>query len=385
MELPDYHGGSIVNLMASLQVGLEGAAHAYKPLRLLSSERVASRRQVLLLVLDGLGLNYLRAHPAAACLNAHLLGAMTSVYPPTTAAAITTFLTGDAPQQHGLTGWHMYFRELGSVLSILPGQARYGGVGLSEAGIDVSALLGHTPFSDRIGVDAYTVSPAYIAKSDFNTAHLGKSKLFSYRNMDELFAQLVTILSTEKRKFVYAYWPELDTLGHQAGIWSVAVRNHLLALDRTFQGLLEQLKGTDTLVLVCADHGQIDTTPRDRLRLDDHPELADTLVLPFCGESRSVYCYLRPGCEGAFEDYVKLYLTGKARSYSSADALASQWFGLGEPHPRLRQRIGDRVLLMQKNFVLKDWLAQEHHYDLIGVHGGLSSDELYVPLVVAEV
>ena len=384
MELPDYHGGSIVNLMASLQAGLNGSTHTYAPLRLLPPEQVRQHTQVLLLVVDGLGLNYLRAHPEAACLNHHLHRGMTSVYPPTTAAAITTFLTGDAPQQHGLTGWHMYFRELGSVLSVLPGRARYGGVGLSDAGINVPILLGHRPFSDRIGVDAYMLSPAYIARSDFNVAHLGKSHLLGYQNMDEMFAQLVVTMRTKGPKFVYAYWPELDTLGHQAGIWSDKACEHLLILDRAFEMLLTQLQGTDTLVLVSADHGQIDTTPQDRISLDDHPELADMLVLPLCGESRSVYCYLRPGFEGAFEDYIDQNLAGKARVFASTDVLAAQWFGLGEPHPRLRQRIGDRVLLMEKNYVLKDWLAQERHYDLVGVHGGISDDELYVPLIMAE-
>ena len=29
-------------------------------------------------------------------------------------------MTGLAPQAHGLTGWHMYFREIGAVLAVLP-------------------------------------------------------------------------------------------------------------------------------------------------------------------------------------------------------------------------------------------------------------------------
>ena len=103
MQLPDYQGRSIVNLMASLEAGLDGYEHHYPPLNLLPPERVRGHRQVLLFVIDGLGFNYLRAHPEATCLNEHLLGGITSVFPPTTASAIPTFLTGEAPQQHGLT------------------------------------------------------------------------------------------------------------------------------------------------------------------------------------------------------------------------------------------------------------------------------------------
>jgi hypothetical protein len=381
--LPDYAGGSIVNLMASLQAGLGGRAHACRALRLLPPEAVASHRQVLLWVIDGLGLNYLRAHPQAACLNSHLRGGMTSVYPPTTASAITTFLTGDAPQQHGLTGWHMYFRELGSVLAVLPGRARYGGVSLGDAGIDAGALFGHTAFADRIAVEAWSLAPAFIAASDFNRCHQGRAQVLAYRTLDDLITQAVTLLSGATRKFIYAYWPELDRIGHRHGIHSDAAGDHLLELDRAFEALLAQARGSDTLILVCADHGQVDTTAGERIDLDAHPEMAAMLALPLCGEPRSVYCYLRPGCAAEFDDYARRELGGIARSLPAAELIDAGWFGPGAAHPQLQRRIGDRVLLMEGHFILRDWLAQEKRHDVIGVHGGLSDDELYVPLVVA--
>jgi hypothetical protein len=383
MHLPDYRGGSIVNLMASLQTGLDGGAHAYRTLQLLPPETVADHRQVLLWVIDGLGLDYLRSHPGAACIKNHLAGGMTSVYPPTTASAVTTFLTGEAPQQHGLTGWHMYFRELGSVLAVLPGRARYGGVGLAEAGIDVDTLFRHAAFADRLGVDACTLSPAYIADSDFTRSHLGRARLIRYRSLQELIAESVRLLEQDGRKFIYAYWPELDRIGHQEGIGSDAALDHLQALDRAFETLLERARGTGTLVVVCADHGQLDTADSDRLDLDDHAALAEMLAIPLCGEPRSVYCYLRPGCVDEFDDYVGRELAGIARAFPAADLIAEGWFGLGEAHPELRRRIGDRVLLMQQHYILKDWLPQEKRHDIIGVHGGLSREELFVPLVVA--
>jgi hypothetical protein len=43
-------------------------------------------------------------------------------------------------------------------------------------------------------------------------------------------------------------------------------------------------------------------------------------------------------------------------------------------HAQLPWRIGDRLLLMQGNHIIKDWLAQEKRYELIGVHGGVSED-----------
>jgi len=384
MLLPDYQGGGIVNLMASLQAGLGGGEHAYAELTLLPADMVRSHRQVLLLVIDGLGLNYLRAHPQAASLNQHLAGGITSVFPPTTATAITTFLSGNAPQQHGLTGWHMYFRELGSVLAVLPGRARYGGPCLSEAGVDARELLQPRPFADRLGVAAYSLSPAFIAESDFNRVHLGGAQLIAYRDLDHMLDQCCEHLCSPGAKYLYAYWPELDSLGHRFGIWSDSARAHLLELDQAFQRMLDRIQGTDTLVIVCADHGQIDPPPEKRIDLGDHPALADCLVLPLCGESRAPYCYLRSGREAEFDAYVRQELAAMADCLPSAELMASGWLGHGVPHPRLSERIGDRVLLMKDDYLLKDWLPQEKRHELIGVHGGLSDDEIRVPLVVAE-
>lgn len=385
MRLPDYDGNSIVNLMASLQVGCGGGSHAYPFLNQLPQDRVRQYRRILLWVIDGLGYHYLRAHPEAGHLNAALQDRMTTVYPPTTASAITTFLTGEAPQQHGLTGWFIYFRELGSVISVLPGRSRYGGPGYRACGIDAGALLEHTPFADRLTIDTYNILPDDIAGSDFSLAHQGRANLKRYRNLMEMLSRTVDVLRSRGDKYVYLYWPELDSIGHHAGIQSEEARRHLLELDTAFASLLDQARGTDTLIIVCADHGLIDTTPEETVKLEEHPELADMLILPLCGEPRSAYCYLRPGSEQAFDDYIKSEMADRAEAYETAQVIEENWFGLGTPHPRLRERIGDRVLLMRDNTIIRDCLAQEKRFQMIGVHGGLSDEELDVPLILAEV
>lgn len=382
MQLPDYQGGSLVNLMASLQNGLGGSTHHCDTLAGLDAAQVAAHRHVLLWIIDGLGYNYLRAHPGAAQLNRSLRGSVSSVYPPTTTSAITTLLTGDAPQQHGLTGWHMYFRELDTILAVLPGRSRDGVFGRGAATVDMAALLGHVPFADRIGVAAGTVVPAAIARSGFNLAHLGRARLYGYEGLDGLLDSIATALCRDGCRFVHAYWPGLDGIGHMQGIHSAAAHHHLLELERTFTHLCERLRGTDTLIIVCADHGQIDTSPDSRLDLDDHPALRALLVRPLCGEPRSVYCYLQAGCAREFDHYAASALHGVARALPAALLLEQHWFGPGAAHPELARRIGDRVLLMQSNYTLKDWLPQEQRVTLVGAHGGLSMDELQVPLIV---
>jgi len=384
MSQPDYQGGSIVNLMASLILGLGGAAYGYAPLRLLDPGRLQQYRTIVLLVVDGLGHELLSRAAAGSALRARLQGRITSVFPSTTATAITTFLTGLAPQQHGLTGWHTWFRELGCVLKVLPTRPRYGGASLSEAGIDATHLFGHVPVFDRLSVHSHMIAPRHIAHSDFNHAHRGRAELSDYQTLEQMFELLTGAVRTSGvRSYVYAYWPELDRISHEYGNSSEEAQAHLAELDAGFARFLDRIAGSDCLVIVTADHGIIDTEPAHTIDLDQHPGLAERLVLPLCGEPRVAYCYVQPGQQRDFERYVRKELAASAVLWQSRELIARNYFGFGVRHPRLQQRVGDYTLIMKDNYVIKDWLFGESRYVQVGVHGGLSKQELYVPLVVA--
>lgn len=381
MPLPDYRGGSLVNLMSALLRAFDAEPpSAYAPLAALGPE--LGRRTVVLFVIDGLGDEFLlRAH--APTLSAHRRGRLTSVFPSTTATAITTFLTGEAPQQHGLTGWHTYLKELGSVVTVLPFVARYGGEPLSRAGIQAGPLLGHTPVFDRLRARSIVVAPERIIHSDFNVAHSGRAELRGYVTLAQMFGTVSAILrNATERTYVYAYWPEFDHLAHEHGIGSKAVRAHLAELDGAFARFLAHLRGVDATVIVTADHGFIDVPPERNIELDAHPGLAETLVLPLCGERRAPYCYVHPDRRGDFEGYVRERLAHACELYDSRALIEQGWFGLGTPHPRLHERVGHYTLVMKENWTLKDWLWGERRFVQAGVHGGTTADEMYVPLMV---
>ncbi len=383
MALPDYRDGSIVNLMSSIIQAADGVAPQYPALTHLDALDLREHRNMLLLVLDGLGYEFLMQRDAGV-LRRHLEGKLTSVFPSTTAAAITTYLTGDAPQQHAVTGWFMYFRELGAVMTVLRGSPRFGGVDFSHSGIDAQRLFGHIPICNRLSVPTYMVTPRDIADSDFNIAHKGSAEVHSYASLSQMFAATATIIrSRAKRKFIYCYWPGLDHVGHSYGIDSPRALAHYQEVDAACGEFLESIRGSGTMMLVTADHGMIDVPDADNIELDDHPDLAETLALPLCGERRVAYCYVRPGRRDAFEQYVTGNLGESVELLASSDLIDNGYFGFGDPHPRLRDRIGDYTLIMKQRFVIKDWLPGEARHRQIGVHGGTSDAEMYVPLIVA--
>lgn len=381
LTLPDYRGGGIVNLMSSIATAL-GSGSPYPPLAALPPQALADARHLVLLVVDGLGHDFLLGRDGA--LRQHLLGSLTSVFPSTTASAIPTFLTGLAPQQHGLTGWHMYFREVGAIVAPLPFRVRTGRHALREAGVTPSMLFGLTPLFDRLPLPCHVVSPRHIVHSDFNVALSGRAKRHGYETLEEMFALLAGLLRiSEPRSYIHAYWPQLDSLAHEHGIHSEQVADAFAALEAGFSRLLDAARGSGSLVIVTADHGFVDTSADQTIDLDDHPGLRETLLLPLCGESRAAYAYVRAGREAQFENHVRGRLADRVHLYRSEEVLRQGWLGPGEAHPALRDRIGDFVLIPRGRAILRDWLQGEERHTHIGVHGGLSAAEMIVPLVVA--
>jgi predicted AlkP superfamily pyrophosphatase or phosphodiesterase len=381
LTLPDYHGGSLVNLMSSITTALGGSS-PYAPLTALPPHTLADARHLVLLVVDGLGHDFLIGRDSA--LRQHLRSPITSVFPSTTASAIPTFLTGLAPQQHGLTGWHMYFREIGAIAAPLPFRVRAGRHALREAGVTPATLFGLTPLFDRLPLPCHVVSPRHIIHSDFNVALSGKAKRHGYETLDEMFALIAGLLrSNGPRSYVHAYWPQVDSLAHEYGIQSPQVAEAFAALDAGFAQLADVARASGSRVIVTADHGFIDTSAEQTIDLDDHPGLRETLLLPLCGEPRMAYAYVRAGRETQFEDYVRGQLAHRVRLFKSADILQQGWLGPGEAHPALRDRLGDYVLVPSGRAILRDWLKGEPRHTHIGVHGGLTATEMIVPLIVA--
>ncbi len=384
--VPDYQGGGVVNLMASVVKACGGPDTGYPPLRGLPAEALAGARHLVLMVIDGLGLNFLLRQTEMVTLRRHLHGGITSVFPSTTATAITTFHTGVAPLQHGLTGWFLDLEEAGGVTAVLPFRRRDGWVALSTLGIGPEAVFTEPPVFGRLAREAWVVTPLSLLDSEYNRWHCRGAQRRAYSSLEGFFAETAAVVGASSHpKLVYAYFPDLDTVAHRAGVGSTACRELAGRMDQAFAGFLERLEGSDTTVVLTADHGFVDVPAERRIDLADHPTLAAMLLRPLCGEPRAAYCYVKPGREKDFEEYIATRLAAQAEAYPSAELVARGWFGNGSRHSRFMERIGDYTLVMRENYAIKDWLPGEKRYVNIGMHGGVSADEMWVPLVVATV
>jgi predicted AlkP superfamily pyrophosphatase or phosphodiesterase len=204
-----------------------------------------------------------------------------------------------------------------------------------------------------------------------------------YKNLNDLFLQIKkTIKSSNRRKYIYAYWDKFDSLCHEKGCASKEVSDHFWQLDKKISSFSKSLKGTNTALIITADHGLIDTTEKSKIiLLQNHPKIVETLVMPLSGEPRVAYCYVHPQKTKQFENYIKENLDYCCEVHKSVELLNKGVFGLFEPNKNLIDRIGDYILVMKENYIIKDILLTEKKECLIGNHGGTSSNEMFVPLI----
>ncbi|MCC6532105.1 MAG: alkaline phosphatase family protein [Burkholderiales bacterium] len=383
MRLPDYDGGSLLNLMASIAAG-RGASTPHAILDCLPPEALVGARNIVFFLVDGLGYNYLAELGRGGALFDHLAGRLTSVFPSTTASAITTSFTGASPQEHGHIGWFNWFPEAEVVAAALPFRRRGDDVPLGEIGIRSEQLFAARSLFDRLDVRSLVVSHQPIIDSDYSRHFCGRAQRSGYSDLTGLVDCVVAaVRASSERKYVYAYYPGLDALAHKHGIASTQTATRLTAIDAAFADLLRRLSGTDTALVVSADHGFIDTPPDEALELERFPQLAELLRLPLTGEPRVAFCHVTPGATEEFIRRAQGALGARAEVRASREIIAAGWFGPGTPHPRLADRAGDVTLVMRGHGTIRDHLPGEKRHVLIGNHGGVTEDEMLVPLVVA--
>lgn len=353
-------------------------------LRALPPGNLSDARNLVFLIIDGLGDGYLCRNGGGGQLFGARRQSISAVFPSTTASAITTSFTGLSPLEHGLTGWFTYFGEADCVAAPLPFRMRGGDVPLAARGTTAMQLFPGRSYLDTLDSRAIVVSWNAIIESDYNRHHCGRAERRAYGKLESFVEQVVAaVKSGPERKFIYAYWWQFDAIAHRFGVGSQKALEHFHEIDRAFQALLARLEGTDTRIVATADHGFVDSMPGESLSIDECPGLAAMLRLPLCGERRLAWCHVQPGREEEFAARAAQWLGDRADVRPSRELLEEGWLGPGTPHPRIRERVGDVALVMRERNTVQDRVYGETQFVHIGNHGGTSEDEMRIPLITA--
>jgi predicted AlkP superfamily pyrophosphatase or phosphodiesterase len=358
--LPDYDGPCVTGLVPALLGPLDEAPD-WLPAAVLEA------RQVVMLVLDGLGWEQLQERRRAAPTLAAMQGRpITTVAPSTTATALTSITTGLAPGDHGVIGYRMAVH--GEVLNVLRWSTAAGDAVHS---IPPVKLQPQAPF---LGQRPPVVTRAEYRRTGFTGVHLDGVRFWGYRTVATLVTEIERLLQ-ESEPFIYGYYDGLDKVAHEYGLGS-HFSAELGFIDRVVDYLISRLP-PGAVLLVTADHGQVD--------VGDAVVTLAPEVLSSCsmqtGEGRFRWLHARAGRAGALYDAAVAHHGEDAWVVTREEVVSAGWFGpaVGEA---VAARLGDVALVAHRPVAFYD-PHDTGPYELVGRHGSLTSAEMLVPLLYA--
>ena len=360
VQYPDYNN-SIANLACSIlkYYGVEPVNNTLK----LADEYLKTRRKnVVLLLLDGMGVSSMVKHlDPHGFFRSNLVYEYSSTFPSTTVAATTAIESGLFPNQSAWIGWSAYFKELDRNVSYFRNSDNdtwesIEGVNVAETYVPYKGI--RAKISDT-GAGAYAVSP------------FADDPVLTY---DELCDRVASLCREDGEKYIYAYWEEPDKSMHMCGEDSETVKEILADVERKTAELAKKLK--DTLLIITADHGQVNS---ENKCIADYPDIMDCLVRMPSVEPRSCSFFVKDGCKERFSELFKENFGDEFLLLTRREVFDLHLLGTGEDHEHLDSMIGDYLAVAVGKTAITN--KQSCH---IGNHAGMTAEEMTVPLIVIE-
>jgi hypothetical protein len=398
---PDYDGGGLLNIAATVLdvLGVRDETDP-PPLRALEPSLREGVRQVVVVLADGLGLAQLRALCASGDMpfvasilerarrhdHAQFIEA-TTIFPSTTAAAITTLNTARTPQEHGNIAYFIWLEEFAAVTQMLrwgPGVTRRGSY-FDDQRIDpreyVKVPSVHARLRKR-GGQSWVIEPEIFHNEAMTRMHAAEAGFAGYYLPSSMSVRLRDLLEQrpwgDAPAYVYAYWAGIDSVAHVSGPQSADHATEAALFDKALERALASRSPADTLVLLTADHGHAFTDPDRLIDLVGDDQLRSLLRNPIAGEPRLAFLHTDQA------ERVKQHLE---RRYPETfffldreEAIAAGLFGRGAPDIA-RQRIGEVLAMLggdrAASIVKVDGQTFRHR----GSHGGMSPEEMRIPIL----
>lgn len=369
------HARSLTALVPDMVASVSAAARTSASAPSVSGS-LPSARSAIIVVIDGLGAANLAARAGHARFLASVMrkkDVARSVFPTTTAAALTSLMTGTDPGEHGIVGYRVRVPDTGVLSNQLTG---WESDGLDPATWQRRPTLFETAASH--GVEGFVVSREEYRHSGFTRAAFRGSAFDAAASFADRLGVALDHATSGAHRLVYAYAPELDSAGHRYGWESDEWIAALEDADAAVRSLASALPA-DVGVLVTADHGMVDVPRTGHILLRD----ADALVADvaaIAGEPRMLHLYAEPGRAARVIARWRAAESGRSWVLARDEAIAAGLFG--EVDPEVRDRIGDVLVAARGRIAYyDDRLSDKASQRMIGQHGSLTSAERIVPLI----
>lgn len=329
-------------------------------------------QNIVLLILDGMGINVINEHlDDNSLIKSHIAHQIYSVFPPTTTAATTAIHSGMSPLEHGWIAWMCYYKEYDRCIENFLNTDYYTGEQLTTPPPCDDILKCRDIYSRIVEqnpeLEFHKINPPFDSKDGVK----------SFNQMCKRIAKITS--ANNKHKFIRAYWHDPDHTMHHFGVTSKEAKGVMKDIERNLNHLCSKLK--DTLIVITADHGMVDT---QNVTLNDYPDICDCFIRPPSLEARVVTFAIKDTHKVEFAKLFNKYFGTDFKLYTKAEFMASGLLGSGTPHPKVDDFIADFVAISTSAKSLHYILNDIDKTKLIGEHAGISEQEMKIPLIFIE-
>jgi hypothetical protein len=353
---PSYNGSGLVNLVSEIERRMVGTS-AFDGLS--DEVTVGDASTYVLVLFDGLGLAQLE-HRDGHVFRSSLAGTLDAPFPTTTPVSLSTIATGLSPSLHGQVAHLSWYPDLDLVVNTLKWVTVTG----DHVAYDYGGVLPRPNLWERLrseGIEPITVQPGDFQTSPL-TRVLYRGARFEGAWDAEDLVEATVALAAEGGRLIFTYVPFVDVAGHVFGQGSDEFTAAMKAAATVWEGIASRLPPGVALIGT-ADHGLMEVSEADKILVRD-PHFGS---LRFAGDTRGVHLWGNPG----LMDDLAVSVGGKL-----VDPVG--WLG-PNPTPAALSHVGQQLLLAPPG---KAVIPKGFDKRLRCYHGGLTSEELEIPLLL---
>ena len=351
------------------------------------ADLVGPADHVVFVIVDGLGQNVVDTDHGADFLTANVVAELTTVFPSSTPTALTSYATGRWPASHGVPSWYLYLEEIDAIATIIHYSRRGDDRDLGSLGLTPEQAYPTPSLAPKMAWSTFAVVPEKIADTPFSSYCRGYPQSYGrygYEGLEDAAgAVLKRLRESRGPSLTHLYIPHVDSASHQHGIGHDVTKQAIASVS----GLLEQVSDhlpSKAAMVVSADHGLIDV---DANTHEMHPddELLGYLEQEPWGTAPSVMLQVRDDRADKFESRFRERFREDFYLLPTDEALELGLFGPGPVSPVTRRRMGNYLALSagSASIHFNYDQARERGPRKVADHGGLTPDEMMVPLIVA--
>jgi len=327
---------------------------------------------------------------------------LTSQFPSTTAAHVTTLHTGLPVGVTGVHEWFYYEPKVDRIIAplLFSVAGTKGRDTLSVKNVKAAELYPKGifyPELKKMGVDSFNFGLRDYTPSTYGNVVMAGSEMRSFKTLSEAFVNMGVLLEEQKNPtYIQLYFDKIDSLAHEYGPngaqTEAEIETFLLMMEHYFERTFKGKKRI--LFMMTADHGMCEVDPKTTVFLNTNPNFEGFqrflkknrkghLLVP-AGSPRDMFLYIKDDMLDEAQSFLARRLEGKADVVKTDALIADGYFG-NEISSRFRERVGNLVILSYRYESV--WWYEKDKYDqkYYGHHGGLTPQEMETILYSYEI